>query len=549
MIYYLLITITFVFTVMIAIHYAVIMFPRHESEYHAPLVSSRVERGTIYDRNGTILAYETPYYSCALLLREVDSLDETITDLSQLIHMSAEEIRSRIKGKSTYALIKKRLSDAEYTILNNAIHDWRLPGVTIEKRYGRIYPQGYHAAQVIGFTNIDNTGLSGIEYYYDRLLSPLPDPSKEVTKGDDIYVTIDHRIQYYSDKRVEELVSEHDPDSAIMLVMDAKTGELLSYTSYPWFDLNLYNLSDDEERLNRPISMMYEPGSVFKVFSLASILAIGDAKTEELFLCDGSYTFKMDNGKSATINCLSPHGEVGPEEILKYSCNGAISYYALQTDTNDFYQHLLDFGFAQKTGIELPGETSGMLQPPDNWSGRSKPTIAFGQEIGVTALQLVTASTVLTNDGVLLKPQIIRAVHDSDTDSLMYTRREEVREVIPSSIANEILHMMISATEPGGTAIHAKQDGIEVAAKTGTSQILDIATNTYSPDHVLASCLAILPASDPQYIIYVAADNPKGGKYYGSSVAAPTIRQLSKDLISMGLLTSSYSDILLIPSE
>jgi cell division protein FtsI (penicillin-binding protein 3) len=541
--YYLLITLTAVFVIVIMIRYVSIMLPQDTVVYSDPLLSSRVQRGTIYDRNGTILAYETPYYACAMLLRDVQSLDDTVTHLSKLIDMSPDQIRGAIGDKTTYAMIKKRLSDAEYTMLKYAVQQGKLEGVTIEKRYGRIYPQQAHGAHIIGFTDIDNIGLSGIEYIYDRLLSPLPDTEHEITLGHDIYLTLDDRIQFAADNRNARLVEEHSPESSMIIVMDARSGEILAYSSYPWFDLNTYSTSSATQRMNRPVTMMYEPGSVFKIFSLASILAIGDAQTDKLFYCDGSYTFTMDNGGSSTINCLSAHGEVGPEEILTYSCNGAISFYALQTESAQFHQYLLDFGFSRKTHIDLPGEVSGLLQPPSNWSGRSKPTISFGQEIGVTAIQLVTAATVFTNGGTLLKPQIIKAIHDQETGQMTYTERQEVRKVISEELAEEMLDMMVTATEPGGTAIHAGREGVTVSAKTGTAQILDIETKSYSEDHVLASTLAIFPAEDPQYIIYVAADDPQGEPSYGSAVAAPSVQLLIDDLLSMGLLESASSDV------
>ncbi len=547
--YYLIVSLAVLAVLIMIIRYTMIMFPTKSQEYHEPLVSSRVQRGTIFDRNGTILAYETPYYSCAVLLREIDSIEKTADDLALLTDMSKEEILHKLEDRSTYALIKKRLSDSEYQMLNDAISNRTLPGVTLEKRYGRIYPQQYHGAHVIGFTNIDNVGLSGIEYTFDRLLSPLPDPALDTTYGDDIYVTLDHRIQYAADQRCLEMIEEHKPDSAIILIMDAKTGELLSYTSYPWFDLNNYNTAEVEEKINRPINSMYEPGSVFKIYSLAAILAIGEARTDELFLCDGSYTFTMDNGKSATINCLSTHGEVGPREMLKLSCNGAVASWALQTNDTQFYQYLHSFGFNEKTGIQMPGESGGMLQASENWSGRSKPTIAFGQEIGTTALQITTAATVFSNQGNLLKPKIVHAIYHQDSETFSYSEPEIVRNVLSENIAYDVLQMMKSGTEPGGTAIFAKREGIEVSAKTGTAQILDIETNSYSADHVLASTIAILPADDPEYIIYVSADNPKGGFYYGSRVAAPTIEKISSDLVSMGLLKTDMSEIIYISND
>jgi cell division protein FtsI (penicillin-binding protein 3) len=548
-IYYLLIVATFLFAVYVIVRFALIMLPVQAEGYRQPLESTDVRRGTIYDRTGTILAAEAPYYSCAVLLKETDNLSALIMDLSILLDESYDELMAMTEGKSQYALIKRRLSDAQRNILSEQISNGELEAVVIEKRYGRLYPQQYHAASLIGFTNIDNEGLSGVEYQFDRLLSPLPDPNHKQTAGGDIYLTIDHRIQFSADAHLESMVEKHQPDSAVMVVADAKTGEILSYSSYPWFDLNNYNLSTADQRRNRIVSEMYEPGSVFKVFSLSSVLEAGEADTDQLFLCDGSYTFTMPNGRSATINCLTPHGEVGPEEMLKYSCNGAISYYALGTSDQAFYQGLSDLGFGNATGIELPAESSGVLRSPELWSGRSKPTISFGQEIAVTPIQIIQAATALTNDGQMLQPRIIAAFGDPETGELSPTSIIIKKESLSSEVANAVLEMTQSGTESGGTATRVHRDAVETGAKTGTSQVLDLETNRYSTDHVIASTVAFFPIEDPEYIVYVAADNPKGPSRYGSTVAAPVVKELTDDLVSMGLLRTGKSRILSISGE
>lgn len=548
-IYYLLITLTLLFLVILFIRFSTLMLPFGDTEIHQRLETSRVQRGTIYDRNGTILAYEIPYYSCAVMLMEIDSRTETAEHLSKILSMTKEEILQSFEKKTTYALVKQRLTDAEHGTLQKAIATGEITGITIEKRYGRVYPLKEHASQIIGFTNIDNVGLDGIEYMFDRDLSPLPDPNEDISFGKDLYLTIDHRIQYAADIQSARIMEEYSPDSVMILILDAYDADILASSSLPSYDPGSFQDSTESQRRNRPVSMMYEPGSVFKVFSLASILAIGDAKTDELFLCDGSYTFMMDNGRTSTINCLSPHGEVGPEEMLTYSCNGAISYYALQTDDQQFYSYLRRFGFSEPTGITLPGESTGMLQSPENWSGRSKPTISFGQEIGVTALQLAAAATVFTNEGKLLAPHIIHGIYDPDTQEMKETEREVVRDVLPAETAREVLKMMVSATEPGGTALHAGREGLEVSAKTGTAQILDIDTNSYSDDHVLASTLAVFPSDDPQYIVYIAADNPQGRITYGSAVAAPAVSRIIDQLVAMGLLETDQTQYRILGSD
>ncbi|MGM0431954.1 MAG: peptidoglycan D,D-transpeptidase FtsI family protein [Spirochaetota bacterium] len=543
-VYYLLITITALYILYVLIHFAVLMFPRQTEGYQQPLESSRVQRGSLYDRNGVLLAAEVPYYSCALMLQETDSVDEVLTDLSQLIDVPYEELKEQTEGKTSYAMLKRRLTEAERTIISQHIDRGQLPGITLEKRYGRVYPYDNHASQVIGFTNIDNIGMTGIEYQFDRLLSPLPDPAQAKTIGSDLFLTLDHRIQYTVDAQMEKLVEEHRPDSAVTIVADANTGEILANSSYPWFDLNDYNLSTAGEQQNRSVSSRYEPGSVFKIFSLAAVLEADEAPTDELFLCDGSYTFMMKNGKSTTVNCLSAHGEVGPEEMLKYSCNGAIAYYALETSTDNFYQQLQEFGFNRKTGIQLPAEVNGSLKDPSLWSGRSKPTIAFGQEIAVTAVQLVQAATALTNEGTMLQPRILHAVRSQGEEELTYHTGEVYQDVLSAEVAREVVEMMKAAVEPGGTASRAHRDHLEISAKTGTAQILDLDTNSYSDERVLASTLAIVPTDEPRYIIYTAADNPQSEVRYGSAVAAPLIKQVIDDLVSMGLLTTSHSTVI-----
>lgn len=553
-IYHLFLILSLAICIFLLIRVAVLtLFPDKSSIdntfYSIPDIADHVERGTIYDRNGVILAAEVPYYTCAVMIKSVDSKENTAEILSPILFMTKTKILNQMKNRTTYAVIKHRLSKEEISFIQQKIDADKLPGIVIEKRYGRIYPQNFHAAQLIGFTNRDNVGLEGLEYSFNDLLYPLPEAGTDITVGKDIYLTLDLRIQFFVDRQIELIAETHNPDSASAIVMDADTGEILAWSSYPWYDLNSYSNSTSEQRLNRPAVAMYEPGSVFKVYSLAAILDIDDADTDERFICDGSYSFTMKNGNTAVISCLSPHGEVGPREILKYSCNGAIAHLALQTNPDNFYNSILDYGFSSTFDLPIPGEISGLLSPPDKWSGRSIPTISFGQELGVTAIQMTTAATVFSNKGMLLQPEIIAKIVNTDESIFLEFERTEIRRVLKEENALNVLTMMISATEPGGTAIYARAPDVTTAAKTGTAQILDPETHTYSQDHVLASCISLFPAENPEYIIYIAVDNPKSGQFYGSSVAAPSIGAITSDLVSAGLASSGKTTFLIIPGE
>lgn len=513
--------------------------------YQNPEIASQVVRGTIYDRNGRILAMETPYWSCAFLLRNIPDLSLAAELVAPYTGLAPQQVLAICENYSTYALIQRRLDDNMVEPLRQAIQKAKLgDGIIIEKKYGRSYPASFHGVHTVGFTNIDNQGIEGVELAYEDELSPKPRLGEAVSYGDDIYLTLDLDIQYLLDLQIQQVADEHNPDYIMAVIMDATNGDLLATTSYPWYDPNRYNLSDVEQRQNRVISYMYEPGSVFKIFSLAACMEAGQADFDEPFFCDGSYSFTMPNGQKVTINCVSPHGEIDRAGMVKHSCNGAIVHWALQTDDELFYQMLRSMHFGQRWDIGLQGSIAGLLPQVSNWSGRSKATISFGQELGVNALQMATAATIFTNDGILLQPNLISKIVDHDGDLVQQASRTEIGRVLSQGMAQEIISYMITATESGGTAVRAAVDGITIAAKTGTAQILNPETNSYSDGSVLASTLAIVPAERPKYIIYVAAAHPKGNTIWGSNIAAPAISKVIQGLASQGKLTSKKATVI-----
>ena len=510
------------------------------SSYRDPIVSQQIVRGTITDRNGRILAMETPYFACAILLKETNDLEKTASMLGQVLGMTSEEIIALTAGKTTYTLVKRRLSDAQYGTIKELIGNRELEGVVLEKRYGRTYPQQFHAAQLIGFTNTENQGLEGLELAFDKELSPYPLLADATTYGADIQLTLDMNLQFLLDTQAVEIDNLHHGDYILGIIMGARTGEILAATTFPWYDPNSYSLSTPQQRQNRLITYMYEPGSVFKVFSLAAEMTAAEADFSEPFMCDGSYTFTMDGGKSTTINCVTPHGTVTPSTMIAKSCNGAVAHWALQTSDQKFHDILQQMGFGTAWDIGLRGSIPGLFPKVDSWSGRTKATLAFGQEIGVTALQMAVATTMLTNGGSVLQPQLIRSITSHEGDRLYESKPIVATEgVISADTATNIISYMVEATKTGGTAIHTAVKGISVASKTGTAQILDPETNSYKDGTFLASTLTIVPAEDPEYIIYIAVANPKGATIWGSNIAAPAIRSIIQDMVRQGKLQSS----------
>ncbi len=547
----LLITTGIVAIVLLVRIFWLIMVPSTPSvTYQNPQVATRVIRGTLLDSKKKVLAIETPYYSCAMLVREVEDISETASILASILSLSPQTIMQNASKRSIYYQVKRRLSDEEYQIIYSLLQEGKLKGVMLEKQYGRTYPHHYHGAQVIGFTNTENVGIEGIELAYDRLLSPYPTLGTNLTYGHDIHLTLDMDLQYLLDAQAVSIDSLHHPDSIMGIIMDAKTGAILAASSFPWYNPNNYQTSEPFQRQNKVITAMFEPGSVFKIFSLASELAADQANFSEPFYCDGSYTFIMKNGSPTTINCVTAHGTIAPQSMLKYSCNGAVAHWALQTDDALFRDTLLKLGFNSNWKTGMLGGISGNLRETSSWSGRTKATMAFGQELGVTALQLVTAATAIANNGNVMQPYIIDTIVDA-TGAVVHKTSPSVAQgsVLSPAVAHTVLSGMEQAVEAGGTATRTAVPGVRVAAKTGTAQIADPETGAYKTATFLASTLAIVPVDDPAYILYIGVSNPTGATIWGSNIAAPAIGSIIADMVRQGKLISDKMEYITLPSQ
>ena len=525
---------TLVLSLIILGRYFFLMVLTPASNRPSTAKEERIERGPILDRNGRILAIQNEMDSVEAWMPYVRDPRQTASLLGNILKIAPSSLLEKMQSRRGSLWIKRKITPTEGDQIRKLQEEKQLPGIYLRKEYGRSYPEQNLAAHLIGYAGIDNIGLEGLEYTMDDVLSPgnLLNPSQE-RYGNQIFLTLDVNIQYFTEKLAREAFEENNADSVTMLVMDAKNADILAYVSIPDFDPNNFSSAPQEKRKNRPIVTAFEPGSVFKVFSLASLMGLGGISPTSQFHCNGSY--ENDNFPGS-INCLGIHGWVTPYEIIKYSCNAGASY-ASDTVTNaEFYGFLRDFGFGIATQLPLPGESNGLLRPPEKWSARSKPTLAMGQEILVSAVQLITAATVFTNGGLLLKPHVIDRIVSPNGKVIQSYRREPVRQVISPEVATEILLMMETATEEGGTAWRLKTPGIRVSSKTGTAQMADPETGKYSDSAFGASCLAIFPTDNPQYILYILIETPKGDSYYGGTIATPVVKQLIDEL-------SLYGDI------
>lgn len=523
--------ITAIFVLLIIWRYVDIMLISPTVVFRVNGPAQIVERGPILDRNGRILAIQTQMDSVTAWMPNVTEKEITSTIIAEALNMDSTLILNKFNNYTGFIYIKRKISPTESIRIRNLIREGKIPGISLEPEYGRNYPEQNLTSHLTGFVGIDNTGLDGIELTYNDILSPISDSDDGIIYGNQIFLTIDLNIQYFSRKLAERIYVEHDADSVMILVMDAKDGDFLSWVSIPDYDPNTFGLASSVEKNNLPVTYAYEPGSVFKIFSLSAEMELGGISPNSHFYCNGFYEHIFSQDETVIINCLGVHGDVSVQDIIKFSCNSGAAYASDTVSKTDFYNKLNSFGFSSRTGLAFTGETIGILHKPEYWSGRSKPTIAIGQEISVSAVQMITAATILTNNGTLLEPHIIDRIVSPEGKLIKDFKREPVRRVIKPEIANAMLLMMETATEPGGTARRAAIDGLRISAKTGTAQKIDPATGRYSTSSFVASTLAIFPTENPEVIVYIVIDTPKGDEFFGGRIVTPVIKELTEELV------------------
>ncbi len=499
--------------------------------------SQELVRGTIVDRNGKPLAVSTNFYHLSVTPSAVTQVERTAEVLAPVLQMSPQEIAQSISRSNRVFYLKKHLDETEHTALQDLISGNNLTGLRFDKIPGRVYPEHDLAAQLVGFMGDDGEGLAGIEYSMQRDLAPHVSANMtELRDGQNVYLTIDANLQYKLEKIAKDALESTQAESVMMVAANGKTGEILSYISLPSVDLNQYRSSTTEQRQDRPAVVAYEPGSVFKVFSVAAFFDAGLISRSETFVCDGSYDVSTANGERVRITCLDRHGTITAEQALQYSCNDALAQMSAKMNSEFFVNKLRELGFGSKTGVNLPGETAGLVKSPSDrlWSGRSKPTISIGQEISVSALQMVRAATTITNKGVPLELSVVSRITDRDNQDVSVHSPKPGNRVFSEATAAYILECMKSTAQVG-TGHRAALGDISIGVKTGTAQMIDTTTGGYSDTDFISNCIAVFPVENPQVILYIVITKAKGETYAGR-IVAPVVAEAADVIIDhMGL--------------
>jgi len=509
------------FLVYLLIHYAVLMI---KGDLPPALRQSAAlpDRGSILDRNGRFLAIQIRFADVSVWRPSITDIDLLSYELSTILEMSPSEIRKRIDAsESNFLYLRRQIDDSAARQLAALLNEKKIKGVMVQPIVGRVYPEKNTASQIVGFVGDRNRGLEGIEFAFNSVLDGVDNNGK----GSQVVLTIDAYVQHILQQIAAKTMEETQAESVIFTAMDPRTGEILGSASLPDFDPNNIRASDPSSRINRPNIFAFEPGSTFKVFSLAALLDSGAISENTVFRCNGVYT----PSRGSAINCLGNHGRVTAREIIIHSCNAGAAYASDNIGSGEFYQFLSNFGFGSRTGAGSPGETAGYLVRSENWSERSKPTIAFGQEIAVSAYQILQAATAIANDGILVPPKIVLKIVSPDGEVSDWHGGAS-RRVIKAETAKALRSYMADTASTGAMGWRAGVQDLSIGVKTGTSQIIDSATRKYSETDFIASCVALLPAENPTLILYLAIMKPQG-IIFGSRIAAPAIREAAETLI------------------
>jgi len=504
-----------------------------------------IERGSIVDRSGVPLAVQTNFYRIGVSTKDIKNSELFAKNMAAVLGFSEEELFEKIDRRREYVVLKKKASQAEYEDISTRTKECGYTFVSYEKIPGRVYPNGAMASQLIGYMGDEGQGLAGIEFSQQSILYPEIDKSLETPEqGKNIYLSIDSNLQYKLEQIAYKTMEETQAESMMLLAADSRTGELLSYISLPAADLNEYGSAPSAQKLNKPANDAYEPGSVFKIFTLGIVYDEQGILPNDSFLCDGAYEHKIPGGETIRIKCLEKHGWLTPREALKYSCNDVLGQISDRVSEDTFIGRIRQLGFGQKTGIELSGESTGLVKDPDSktWSARSKPTIAIGQEISVSALQMVQAATAIANGGVPVKLTVIHKITDKEGAVIYEHEPEYKNRVFKQTTADYVLSCM-ETTATTGTGARANIGDVAIGVKTGTAQMADKENGGYSETDFLSSCLAIFPVDEPEIVLYIVVEKAKG-ETYGGRIVAPVIAEAADTIIDyMGMSRGKASSL------
>jgi cell division protein FtsI (penicillin-binding protein 3) len=496
------------------------------------------ERGVIFDANMGKMALSIDVTSIGAHPKQIKDVAATARDLAKALRIDGNELAKKLSSNTSFVWVDRHVPPNKV----GAVEALKLDGVVFKSERSRFYPYKTMAAQIIGFSGVDGRGLEGVEYFYDRALEGQQAHFKvirdakgrglslEIEEGSDyagknVILTIDGRIQYIAENALAEAVTQTGAKNGIAVVMSPKTGAILAMAHYPLINPNTYNQFAKDKWRNRAITDPYEPGSTLKIFSAAAAIESGVSGPHSIYYCEnGAYRIGRN-----VVHDTRPYQWLSLEQIIQVSSNIGTVKLSENIGNKNLYNTLKNFGFGERTGIDCPGETPGMLSPYQRWTKIDNAAIAFGQGISVSAIQLVTAVSAIANDGILMKPYVVQAITDKNGVIVEKFNPNPVRRAVSSETAEIVRKMMEKVTEKGGTGTKAAIAGYKVGGKTGTAQKID-ENGTYSRGKYVSSFVGFVPAENPEATILVMIDEPQKdhfGSHYGGVAAAPVFKKIA----------------------
>jgi cell division protein FtsI (penicillin-binding protein 3) len=515
------------------------------------------KRGVIFDRTGTEFAVSLSTKSIFVQPSKLSSPELAAKILSRRTSRPAAQLRKEFSSDKNFLWVKRQMpsSMAEEIVrevreaLSREESNGGANGIGTVEEPKRFYPNRELASSVVGFTDLDSAGIEGVELSLDkylrgenaflvcerdargRLIIPADTPIEVNSQGHSVFLTIDRNIQHVAQTELLEAVKKYRARGGVALVMQPRTGEILAMASLPTFNPNSLSAARPEARKNRTITDVIEPGSTFKVLTLAAALELGAIGTRDRIFCEnGTYRYA-----GRTIHDTHKHGYLTVPEVIKFSSNIGMIKVTEKMDPGRYYDMIRAFGFGAKTGVELLGESRGLVPSRDEFSQIRRATVSFGQGIAVTPLQLAYAMASVVNGGKMMKPYLVKEITDPEGRVVYRSEPKVLRRTISPKTSAQMREMLGLVVQEDGTGTQARIKGFLVGGKTGTAQKVEVGTGRYSPDKRIASFVGFLPLHDPEFLVLVVIDEPKG-EVYGGVVAAPAFNQIAvKTAYYMGL--------------
>ena len=501
------------------------------------------ERGEITDRNGEVIVTNELAPTLYFMPSQNDDKEQVADKISNILNKDRGAILEKLQQRMSLIKLAPEAKNISYEQAVT-IQQMKIPGLYSGVDYIRSYPRGNLLARLIGFTGIDNQGLAGIEYQYDELLTGshaairlftdakgvslahVDDEWKEGQDGATVQLTIDLELQEIVERELSQAMLQYDADQALAIAMNPNSGEILALASFPTYDPA--NFSEVEPAIynrNLPVFMSYEPGSTFKIITLSAALEEGVVNMEHDHFHDAGYTMV----EGAKLRCWkrSGHGHQNFFEVVENSCNPGFIELGQRVGATKLLDYIQRFGFGQKTGSNIAGESTGILFAKDAFGPVEHATTSFGQGISVTPIQQVQAVAATINGGTLYQPYIVSKVIDSNTNKVLVENEPVVKDKVISEETSKIVREALERVVANGSGRQAYRDGLRIGGKTGTAQKVE--NGRYKDGDYIVSFIGVAPANDPQVVVYVAIDHPQNSLQFGSVIAAPIVGKIIED--------------------